>query len=299
MNLSRSDLTGLQVFEAVARNGGFSAAQLELGLSQPTISNHIAALETRFGVRLCERGRSGFALTEKGRFVLAAARRLFSALEEFSGDVDDLRDRIVGDLRLGIVDAISTDPIMGLPQTIARFKARAPDVFLEIYEETPHVLQERVRTGDLHFGIGSFTIKTKEIDYQPLYSETHGVFCAKGHPLFDHAAQVTSPEEVRHLPIVSRGYWRDDMMRELGFSNVGAVSYQIEPQLILILSGQYLGFLPNHYAQNLVADGRLRQICPDALTYVCHFDLISRRSSTKTRMKTLFAGAVLAAHSGI
>ncbi|MEE4119479.1 MAG: LysR family transcriptional regulator [Paracoccaceae bacterium] len=85
--LSRSDLSGLRVFEAVARHHGFTTAQTELGLSQPSISNHIAALETRLGVRLCHRGSAGFELTEKGRMVLASAQRLFSAMDVFSDGV--------------------------------------------------------------------------------------------------------------------------------------------------------------------------------------------------------------------
>jgi DNA-binding transcriptional LysR family regulator len=114
LTVSRSDLTGLRVFEAVARNRGFSAAQSELGLSQPSISNHLSALETRLGVRLCQRGGTGFELTEKGRTVLDAAQRLFAAMEAFTTDVDDLRDRIVGKIRIGVVDAIASDPSLGL-----------------------------------------------------------------------------------------------------------------------------------------------------------------------------------------
>lgn len=300
MNLSRSDLTGLRVFEAVARNRGFAAAQVELGLSQPAISNHISALETRLGVRLCERGRSGFAVTEKGQFVLESARRLFSAFDEFSGGMDDLRDRIVGQLRLGIVDALSTDPTMRLPQAIARFKAVAPDVMIEVYEDTPHVLQERVRSGDLHFGMGSFTVKTNQLDYTPLYSETHGVFCSDLHPLFDRAEDAgLTPEDIRDEAIVSRGYWRDEMLRETGFANVAAMSFQIEPQLLLILSGQYIGFLPEHFAHDWVARGRMRQLCQGELTYTCGFDLISLKSAPKTRMKLAFEAAMMAAHSEV
>ncbi|MDE0113861.1 MAG: LysR family transcriptional regulator, partial [Albidovulum sp.] len=45
MRISGSDLRALRVFDALARHGGFSAAQSELNISQPTISNHLTALE--------------------------------------------------------------------------------------------------------------------------------------------------------------------------------------------------------------------------------------------------------------
>ena len=60
MNLSEGDLRLLRVFAKVVEAGGFSAAQIELNVSQSTISTHMTALEQRLGMRLCERGRSGF-----------------------------------------------------------------------------------------------------------------------------------------------------------------------------------------------------------------------------------------------
>lgn len=296
MRISRSDLTALRVFDAVARNRGFAQAQVETGLSLSSISNHVAALEERLGVRLCDRGRSGFKLTLKGQYVLDAARNMFTAMDEFSGAMDSLRERLVGNLRIGIVDAMSTDPVMRLPEALANFKSSATAVTIEIFEDTPNVLQERVRTGDLHLGIGSFAFKSGSIRYQPLYEETHGVFCSDLHPLYGRQAADISPDEVRNWPVVSRGYWRDDILMRLGFTNINATSYQIEPQLILILSGQYLGFLPNHYAEQWTKTGKLRQICPDELQYSCEFDLIQRHSAPKTRVVSRFVAEVLAAH---
>lgn len=296
MKLSRTDLTALRVFDAVARNRGFAQAQVETGLSLSSISNHIAALEERLGVRLCDRGRSGFQLTQKGQYVLDAARTLFTSMDEFTGAMDNLRDQLVGNLRIGIVDAMSTDPVMRLPDALARFKSSASKVTIEIFEDTPNILQERVRTGDLHLGIGSFAFKSGSIRYQPLYSETHGVFCSDLHPLYTRAAADISPDEVREWPVVSRGYWRDDILLQLGFNNVTATSYQIEPQLILILSGRYLGFLPNHYAEQWTKTGRLRQICADQLHYTCVFDLIQRHSAPRSRVVSRFVAEVLAAH---
>src|SRR5713226_1536269 len=68
-NLSEGDIRLLKVFAKVVEAGGFSAAQIELNVSQSTISTHMTALEHRLGVRLCQRGRSGFKLTEKGQLI--------------------------------------------------------------------------------------------------------------------------------------------------------------------------------------------------------------------------------------
>jgi hypothetical protein len=57
----RPDLHLLRLFVTVVEAGGFSAAQGVLGLSQPSISQQMAKLETRLGYRLCSRGKGGFA----------------------------------------------------------------------------------------------------------------------------------------------------------------------------------------------------------------------------------------------
>ncbi|MEX5669688.1 LysR family transcriptional regulator, partial [Pseudomonas neuropathica] len=68
------DLHLLRLFVSVVECGGFSAAQGELGLSQSSISQQMAKLETRLGYRLCSRGKGGFKITPKGERLLTATR---------------------------------------------------------------------------------------------------------------------------------------------------------------------------------------------------------------------------------
>jgi DNA-binding transcriptional LysR family regulator len=76
MRLSGTDLRLLKVFDAAVRHDGFAAAQTELNVGLSTISNHITALEQRLGVKLCQRGRSGFKLSTEGELVFEEAQRL-------------------------------------------------------------------------------------------------------------------------------------------------------------------------------------------------------------------------------
>jgi len=91
MKITGIDLNLFSVFDSVVRNGGFSAAQHELGLSQPTISNHIKALEERLGVKLCQRGRRGFMLTEKGRIVHQLGQSLLVELDMHASKLAELK----------------------------------------------------------------------------------------------------------------------------------------------------------------------------------------------------------------
>lgn len=296
MKIAGTDLTVLRVFDAVARHGGFAAAQAELNVTPSTISNHIGALEERLGVKLCRRGREGFELTEQGKLVITAARRLFQSLDDFALDVGELSEQLVGQLKIGLVDSIVTDPKMQLSKAIAQFKAKPNTVSIEITADSPQVLQQKIRSGDRHLGIGSFPHKMPDLRYEPLYVETHSLYCSDGHTLFDAPPGQLSLSDAQGQAIVSRGYWREEFVRNLGFENIGALVYQIEPQLILILSGQYLGFLPDHYAQQWVEAGRLRAISPRSITYLCTFDLVTRRDQAPSRVIDSFLRLLGEAH---
>ena len=290
MQLAGTDLRILRVFDAVVRHGGFAAAQAELNIGQPTISNHITTLEQRLGVSLCQRGRSGFQLTEKGEMVFAATQRLLRALEDFSEEVGALKGHLAGQLRIGLVDCTATDSSSRLHDAIGRFLARPNDVTLHLHQEIPQVLQEKVLKGEYHLGIGSFPHKIKGLEYTPLYREEHGLYCGRSHSLFDVAEPELDMARLRDEPIVNRGYWRDEHRKTLGFDNVAAITHQMEPQLVSILSGRYIGFLPMHYARLWVERGELRRLGAGDILYVCVFDLIVRKGYRRTQVVETFAG---------
>jgi DNA-binding transcriptional LysR family regulator len=81
------ELKLLRVFRAVVDCGGFSPAEVEMGLTKSAISKHVSDLEIRLGVRLCERGRGGFALTPEGKIVYDSTTQLLVALEEFRSQI--------------------------------------------------------------------------------------------------------------------------------------------------------------------------------------------------------------------
>lgn len=291
MKTAGTDLTLLRVFDAVARHGGFAAAQAELNIAPSTISNHIRALEDRLGVKLCQRGREGFDLTEQGIAVLASARRLFHSLDDFATEVGDLGQALVGDLKIGVLDSMVTDPNMRLAEAIARFKSTPNSVNIDIHEDPPHILMQKVHSGEYHVGIGAFTHKIAGLNYEPLYSETNCLYCAQTHPLFDALDDDLTLQNMRKQSVASRAYWRDEFVHNLGFENIGAKVDQIDPQLILILSGQYVGFLPDHVALAWVAAGRLRALSPKIIRYQIGFHLITHRDRKPSKVVDAFLSA--------
>jgi len=272
------DLKLLRVFATIVRCGGFSAAQAALNAGQSTISEQMTHLETRLGVKLCQRGRSGFRLTEQGVAIHEAALRLLGAVESFCLDADVLKQHISGKLNLGIIDSTLTDPDSPVPRTTQRFVSRGHDAHLNVYIGTPAELEERVLDGRLHLAIGHFPMRVPGLSYLPLYDEALGLFCGRRHPLFGNkASNGRLLEEVRACRLVARGYMQQYDLDQLGMSKAAATVENIEAAAILIISGAYVGFLPVHFAEPWVKSGEMCRLGASTLDLSSPFDVITRR----------------------
>jgi DNA-binding transcriptional LysR family regulator len=128
----RDDLTGLTTLLAVASRRSFTAAAAELGVTPSAVSQTLAALEQRLGVRLLQRTTRSVGLTEAGaRFV----DRLKPALVEVRGaleSLNELRDRPTGTLRLN-VPSVACRQL--LEPALGEFLTAHPDIRLEVRVE--------------------------------------------------------------------------------------------------------------------------------------------------------------------
>lgn len=288
------DLKLLRIFMAIVKCGGFSAAQAALNISQSTISEQMTSLETRLGVKLCERGRSGFRLTEHGTATYEAAQRLLLAVETFCMDTNALKQRISGKLYLGIIDNTVTDTDSVLPHTLRQFVSHGHDVQLDIYIGSPAELEERVLDGRLHVAIGHFPLTVAGLSYTQLYEEPDGLFCSRYHPLFDSAASGDELiEAIRGSQIVARGFLQQRDLQLLQSGKAAATVDNVEAQAILILTGAYIGFLPRHYARQWVDSGKMRQIAPEQFGSAWPFSSITKRGAAQPAVLRVFLDELL------
>ncbi|WP_453912154.1 LysR family transcriptional regulator [Vogesella fluminis] len=124
--VSDFDIRLLRLFKTVAECGGFSAAESVLGISRSAISLHMGDLEKRLGIRLCQRGRAGFALTDEGREVLHASQSLLAAIEGFRSQVNQLHQQLRGELNIGIVNSLVTQSRMRITQSLRVLSEQGP-----------------------------------------------------------------------------------------------------------------------------------------------------------------------------
>lgn len=287
-SIDSADVRLLRLFMTIVEAGGFAAAQGELNLSLSTISAHVSALETRLGVRLCRRGRSGFALTDEGRTVYEEARRLIGALEQFDGRVRGLRGSLTGELSVGIVDNTITDPAAPLDRVFGAFVRAAPDVLLTVTSRPPNELLRDVIAGQIHVAVASFPKIALGLTYADLYEERQRFYCGAGHPLFGMPDGEIGIETVRRHPMVGRTYWGQRDLKIFAVGGPRAIVNDMESEARLILSGAYLGYLPAHYAAGYEATGRLRAIRPDLFDYIAPFQVAHHPERARHPVVRLF-----------
>lgn len=137
-------------FRAVAHARSFSAAARRLGLSQPSVSNQVAALERETGVRLLERRPGALKLTPEGDILLGHADVIADRLELAGAQIAAAAHGRLTRLRIG---ALPTALAEFVPAAVARLRAGHPEVKVSFEEGAPDVLAGRVASGRLDLAI--------------------------------------------------------------------------------------------------------------------------------------------------
>ena len=145
----------LAALQAIAEERSFSKAAERLGYAQSAVSQQIATLERAVGLKLVERpgGPRPVSLTEAGEVVLRHADRLLARLGALRADLDQLVAGESGTIRVGTFQSAGARI---LPGVVGRFRARWPEVRVEIREELDEsLLLDGVASGALDLTFAS------------------------------------------------------------------------------------------------------------------------------------------------
>ncbi|KVE38225.1 LysR family transcriptional regulator [Burkholderia sp. TSV86] len=298
--LTDMDLRLLRVFRSVVQCGGMAAAELELNIGISTISRHVKDLETRVGLVLCRRGRAGFTLTPEGQTVYEETLRLLASVEAFKSRIDGIHDRMGGELHVAIFDKTATNPLSRLPDAIGRFHDQAPGVALNLHVASINEVERGVIDGSYQIGIIPAHRSSGSLVYTDLFNERMLLYCGTGHPLFDAPHGKLTWRQVRNYAFAGLGYHSPNMdVSHRAKLTRSATASDQESIATLILSGRYLGFLPDHYAESFEAKGRMRPVAPQRFRYACRFVSLLRRSPQPSRAALLFQACLEAAHAAM
>lgn len=292
------DLRLLRVFKAVADCGGMAAAELELNIAMSTISRHVKDLEQRLGLVLCRRGRGGFALTPEGRQLVQAAEQLLAATDEFRGRLHEIHQRMGGDLHVAVFEKTASNPAAHIAEAVAAFRDAAPEVMLHLHVGSIAAIERGVMDGQYQLGIVPEHKRSDSLVYDELFGETMVLYAAAPHAWFQAQRKLPGWAELREQPLAALDYHSPNLMlaHARALQRSASASDQ-EAVATLVLSGRFVGFLPDHYAAPFVQAGRLRAVHPKSLKYDCVFSCVHRRTPAPPRVAQAFRAALLESHN--
>jgi len=296
--LSDIDLRLLRVFKAVADCGGMAASELELNIAMSTISRHVKDLEQRLGLVLCRRGRGGFALTAEGEKVYAAADHLLTATESFRTSLHDIHRGLGGELHVALFEKTVTNPAARVSEAIAAFHSNAPEVSLHLHVGTIAMIERGVMSGQFQLGLVPEHRRSESMVYDELFDESMRLYAGRGHAWFRALESPLGWKELRGQSLAALGYHSPNMMlaHERRLERQATASDQ-EGVATLVLSGRFVGFLPEHYADVFVRSGQMRAVAPQTLNYRCRFSCVHRRTPALSRAAECFRNALIDAHA--
>jgi DNA-binding transcriptional LysR family regulator len=140
----------LLTFRAVAHERSFSRAARQLALTQPAVSQQVAALEREVGARLLDRRPGGLQLTRPGALLLEHADAVAERLELAAAQLGDAADAERATLSVGAFPSALASLV---PAAVARVREERPAVKVAAAEGAAGALAARVRSGDLNVAL--------------------------------------------------------------------------------------------------------------------------------------------------
>ncbi|WP_025563323.1 LysR family transcriptional regulator [Psychromonas sp. SP041] len=290
--IAEYDLRLLRIFVSVVEHGGFSAAEKALGITRSTISVHMSNLETRMKLKLCMRGRGGFSLTEEGQLVYRAVINLFDSLNDFSLIVGTLGKELSGEIVILCADQLDKNKQKKLANMIEIVHCKAPNLHITLDGDSISNIEKLLLKDKAHIGIFPGYQKIEGLSYTPLTSEPIYLCCGKKHPFFNKVDTQITPEDLASASTIHPGIdVEENGRKQLSKLNLNAKAYQFDMRKTVILSGQYLGYMPQSYIQQELNMGEIRIIQPSTLTYQFNLSLVHKKVSIEPNKVELLQSA--------
>ncbi len=191
--------TRLRVFRSVATQLSFTKAAGELFISQPAITKHIQELEKEYGVRLFDRIGNRIQLTRAGQLLLDHACKIIDAYHNLDFDMKKLSKKSEGELRIGASTTISQ---YVLPEMIAKFRERYPDIRLTLLSGNSYEIEEALETGRIDLGMIEGVKRQQQFKYTPFMDDELVAMVRVQNPLAEK--DEISFNELRQVPMVLR-----------------------------------------------------------------------------------------------
>ncbi len=263
------DLRQASYVVAVADHHTFTAAAASIPVSQPALSQAVAALEHELGTPLFHRLGRSVSLTAAGEAFVEPARRMLRDAEVARAAVADVAGLRRGRLDVVALPTLVVEPLVGL---VGRFRAAHPGVLVRITEpEAAGDVLANVRSGASELGLGDVvptddrTLAFDRVGRQELLAvlppgsdagtgETLPIRRLAAHPL------VTTPRGTSTRRLLAAALREDE---EAPDPEIGVVTEHREAIVPLVMAGAGVAILPEPIARLAEAAGAIvRRLSP-------------------------------------
>jgi DNA-binding transcriptional LysR family regulator len=254
-------ITGIQLFVRIVETGSFSKASADLGVTQPTATKHVAAVEARLGARLLNRNTRGVSATEIGALYYEKCKLIQRDLEEADNLASLLQSQLSGQLRVSTSVAFGRRVLM--PRVLA-FMREHPEISIDLSFDDRYVnLVEQGVDVAIRMGrLADSSLGSRYLGLNPWVLVASKAYLAK------HAAPVSPADVARHACIVYSSVQGDERWH---FSTAAGQEQPVPVRgplrsnnLSVVLeatrSGMGLAILPWYVAFDAVAQGTVQPL---------------------------------------
>ena len=205
-------LAQLRTFVTVAEQKHFVSAANKLGISQPSLSQALAALESGLGIQLIERSTRRVIVTPTGEELLPYAKATLEAADAFVAQSRGALGVLAGPLNIGVIPTIA--PYI-LPTLLKLIEEEHPDLEPRIVENQTEELLQRLRDGQIDVAVLATPTDATGVWEIPLYDEAFAIVTSPDHPAAGRADLDLTALKDLELLLLDDGHCLRDQIVEL------------------------------------------------------------------------------------
>ena len=246
----------LKIFYEIVRNDGVTSAAKAISRQQPAVSGALKRLEDYLGKNLCDRGPSGFSLTDHGARLAEIVEHLDRLVMSLQTEFDSIDNDLSIQLQIATVGNVVSPR---LDKAIRKFAKTYPKAELYIRVAPQPQIEDLVLSGDADIGVCPDPRMDERLEYYFLYSEQHIVVCGKRHRLAGQRIQDFHHlcDEAFVVPGTDEASIVKEFRKRYSWGKIKAgQSLDIGEVKRLLHAGVGIALLPLDMVQRELADGR-------------------------------------------
>jgi DNA-binding transcriptional LysR family regulator len=294
------DLHKLAVYCKVIELKSFTRAAEAMLLSQPTISEHIRALEQEVGQRLINRLGREIKASEAGNILYGYARKMLRLQQEALEALGHYSGNLAGRMAIG---AGTIPGAYILPKKIGAFKKSYPDITIILRIAGSRTIANEILSGELEMGILGAQWRENGLTWQEIFNDELILAVAADHP-WAKQPQITL-QQLTTEPFLMRDH-SSGTRRALGrileqhglnpsHLNVVAEMGTTEAIRQSIKASIGISILSSQAVKDDIAHGSLVQVAIEGVKMIRPFYMVTRKNQTLSPLCTAFIDTLTAA----